>query len=126
MVAFGLLLLANAVWGLSRGESVGRSASQAIIGLLAFWCSFWSRTVSLTSQGILRKSRGMGHSHEELLPWSDVVHLTLAFRGEDMILLVDHGHVRELRIPFRRSQEEHLRSVLSRCLPHGEVETLEK
>jgi hypothetical protein len=68
----------------------------------------------------------MGHSHEELLPWSDVVHLTLAFRGEDMILLVDHGHVRELRIPFRRSQEEHLRSVLSRCLPHGEVETLEK
>lgn len=126
LFAGGLVLLAGTAWSAARGAPAGRYVSQGFIGLALLWCALWERRILLTRQGILRTNRCLGRSRDELLPWSDVRHLALSVKGRDMTLLANHGGVRDLKIPFHRTQEGELRAVLAEIFPDARMEVFSR
>ncbi|HCL80501.1 MAG TPA: hypothetical protein DIC53_11120 [Synergistaceae bacterium] len=126
LLVFGLVLLIGAAWSATKGAPAGRYVPQSLIGLALLWCALWERKVLLTKQGILRTNRCLGRSRDELLPWSDVHHLALSVKGRDMTLLVDHGGIRGIKLPFDRSQEGQLRAVLAEIFPDAQMEVFSR
>lgn len=126
LAGFGLLLVGHAVrsWLVAQGAPSLR-LSQMFVGIACILTVGWRRTLSLTADGILRRTSRWGARRSELLPWADVRHVTLVPRRGELTALFERKELTGLKVLFDRDQEQALRAILERCLPDGtEVQTL--
>ena len=126
LACFGLALAVHAVhsW-LADGGSSSLRLSQIFVGIVCILASGWRRALSLTADGLLRRTIRWGTRKSELLPWADVRHVTLVLRRTELVALFEREALTGIKVLFDRDQEQALRAILERHLPEGaEVQTL--
>lgn len=120
----GLLLLGDCLYDAFHSENTFRGTfSKLFIGVVCVCASGFRKTIYLAPEGIVRRTRGWFSTGEEILPWSQIRHVTLAFRKDDMLALFEKGTM-GWKVPCRRQDEEALRRILKERIPDTEIETL--
>jgi hypothetical protein len=120
---FGVLLAGSFLRDTLRALPLAETFPELLAGAACLYGSLFRKRIYLAPEGIVRETQSPFACGREVLPWSEVRHVTLAFRKQDMLALFEKGTM-GWRVPYRRNQEAALREILARCLPGAEIENL--
>ena len=123
MFVFGLLLLSNSLYDICRRLPPRDAISKAAVGGACLYASRFRKRIYLAPDGIVKETESWFTRNETLLPWEEVLHVTLAFRKNEMLALFERG-VTGWKVPFDAHQEQALRKILKEYIPEIEVGTL--
>ncbi len=120
----GALLFADCFYGMFRPEKNIRDTFPKLIVAVACTgaCGF-RKKIYLAPEGIARQTQSWFTRNEDVLPWEQVRHVTLAFRKGDMLALFEKGTM-GWKVPCSREDEDTLRAILKEHIPNVEIETL--
>ncbi|MDR0615934.1 MAG: hypothetical protein LBG29_03910 [Synergistaceae bacterium] len=122
-IALGLALLYGAYSLFTEGGASREFFYSAALGAICVTAAGISRKLYLSDAGIVRETRCWGRGIRTVLPWKDVKHVTLAYRGEKMMAFFEVGFT-GWKVPFSRSQDSDVRDAIDDMIPDTEVETL--
>lgn len=98
-----------------------------LVGGACFLLAGIQKRLYLSPEGVVRELRCWGNPRVDLIPWGEVVHVTLVFfKGDMMAFFERRDNVRGLRLFFSRQDEWPLRHLLKEHIPGVEVATQEK
>jgi hypothetical protein len=95
----------------------------AALGVVCILGAGISRRLFLSDVGIVRETRSWGKVIRRVLPWKDIRHVTLVYRGERMMAFFEIGAT-GWKAPFTRSQENQILDVIGQMIPDTEIDTL--
>ena len=124
MLVCGVLLFGSSFYEMSRLEKTIRDTFPKLI--IAVACTYaygFRKKIYLAPEGIVRETQSWFSRNEDTLPWEQIRHVTLAFRRNDMLVLLEKGTM-GWKVPCRREDETALRTILKEHLPNVEIETL--
>ncbi|MDR1875563.1 MAG: hypothetical protein LBQ90_11210 [Synergistaceae bacterium] len=124
MLFFGLLLAGGHFYDTLRRALPFRDAfPKLIVGAACVYGSLFRKKIYLAPEGIVRETQTPLARNREILPWSEVRHVTLAFRKKDMLVLFEKGTM-GWKVLCEREQEQVLRKILGQRLPGVEIDVL--
>ena len=124
-IALGLIMLYRAAASLFDAGPSGRAALNLLLGFVCVFGSGISRRIYIADAGIVREMRSWGRVTRTVAPWEEVRHVSLAFRGEQMMALFETG-VKGWKVIFLKKQRDEMMDILDELLPSGvEVTTME-
>ena len=124
-IALGLIMLYSAVGSFFAAGPSGRAGLNLALGLVCVFGSGISRRIYIADAGIVREMRSWKRVTRTVARWEEVKHVSLAFRGEQMMALFEIG-LKGWRVPFLKTQRDELMDILDELLPpEVEVKTLE-
>ncbi|MDR1944447.1 MAG: hypothetical protein LBQ19_06455 [Synergistaceae bacterium] len=122
-VTLGMALLYNAYAAFSEGGFHSKFVYNAILGAVCAFGAGISRRLYLSDAGIVRETRSWGRVIRRILPWNDIRHVTLAYRGDRITAFFETGPT-GWKAPFLRVQEDEILDIFEDMMPDVEVETL--
>jgi hypothetical protein len=122
-IAVGFALFYGAYSAFAAGAPLSRLFFYAAPGAVCIAGAGISKKLYLSDVGIVRETHSWGRVIRTVLPWKDVKHVTLAYKGENMIAFFEVG-LTGWKAPFSRSQDSEVRDVIEEMLPDTEVDTL--
>jgi hypothetical protein len=122
-IAVGLSLFYGAYSVFAAGGPSSRFIFYAVPGAVCVIGAGISKKLYLSDVGIVRETHSWGRVIRTVLPWKDVKHVTLAYRGENMIAFFEVG-LTGWKAPFLRSQDSEVMDVIDEMLPDVDVDTL--
>ena len=124
-IALGLIMLYRAAASFFADGPSGRAGMNLLLGFVCVFGSGISRRVYIADAGIVREMRSWGRVTRTVARWDEVKHVSLMFRGEQMMALFETG-VKGWKVPFLKNQRNELMDILDELLPDGvEVGTAE-
>jgi hypothetical protein len=124
-VTLGLVLLYYACRAFLDGGFRAKFVYNVVLGAVCVLGAGISRRLYLSEVGIVRETRSWGRVIRRVLPWRDVKHVTLAYRGDRMMAFFEVGST-GWKVPFLRSQNENVMDIIGEMLPDVELDTLGK
>ena len=122
-IALGLIMLYRAAASLLAADPSGRAALNLLLGLVCVFGSGVNRRIYIADMGLVREMRSWGRVTRTVARWEEVKHVSLAFRGEQMMALFETG-VKGWKVLFMKKQRDELMDILDELLPPGvEVKT---
>jgi hypothetical protein len=106
-------------------KSDTRPISYLAVGIICLLCSSYRKSFTLSSEGIVREQSVFGRRYREVLPWVQVRSVTLAFKGNSMMVLFEKG-IKGWRVLFNREEEQSVRSIVLENRPDIKIEVLQK
>ena len=96
-------------------------------GAMLFISGFHKRAF-LAPQGVVRESWSWTGKNVQVLPWERISHITLVYRGDQMMVFFERGleETTGIRVLFQRAQEETLRRLFKQYIPSIPLETMDK
>jgi hypothetical protein len=122
-VTLGSVLLYYAYWAFLDVGFRSKFVYNALLGVVCVVGAGISRRLYLSEVGIVRETRGWGRVIRRVLPWRDVKHVTLAYRGDMMMAFFEVGST-GWKVPFSRNQKGDVMGVIGEMLPDIELDTL--
>nr|WP_321501039.1 hypothetical protein [uncultured Dethiosulfovibrio sp.] len=126
--AAGVVLVAGGIWRIAgQASGFGQIYPYLFVGLGLLYFSRSEKKIYLSPEGIVKETKTLLSSSEEVLPWSKVAHVTIATkRKEFMAFFERYGEIKGLRVLFNREQEQTVRGIISKMCPKTEVNTIQK
>ncbi|MDR1482251.1 MAG: hypothetical protein LBI74_06470 [Synergistaceae bacterium] len=122
-IAVGLALFYSAYSLFAKDGFSANSFYSAGLGAVCVIGAGIRRKLYLSDVGIVRETYCWGRMIRTILSWKDVKHVTLAYKGKNMIAFFEVGFM-GWRVPFSRSQDNNVRDVIEEMIPDTEVDTL--
>ncbi len=119
----GAFLVGDALRRVTGGVPVKALTSQIFIGLCALYVLGFRKKLYLGTEGVVRETKSWFLNNRDVLPWSEIRHVTLAFRRDKMLALFERD-LTGWKLLFPRSVEGELRETLREFIPEVEVSTL--
>jgi hypothetical protein len=95
-------------------------------GAMLFISGFHKRAF-LSPRGVVRESRSWTGKNVRLLPWEKISHITLVYRGDQMMAFFERGEeTTGVRMLFQRDQEERVRGIFKKYIPGIPLESMDK
>jgi hypothetical protein len=95
-------------------------------GAMLFISGFHKRAF-LAPQGVVRESRSWTGKNVQILPWEQISHVTLVYRGDQMMIFFERGEeTTGIRMLFGRDQEERVRGIFKEYIPSIPLESMDK
>lgn len=124
-VVFGCMGFLAAYRTFSQHGITSGGIYNLLIGLVCVYGAGLSRKLYLSDIGVVREVHSWGRVIRRTLPWDDIRHVTLAFRGKNMVAFFEID-VSGWKIPFHRDQEREVREALEDAIPNIQVDTMGK
>ena len=125
MFVFGLTLLSKGLYDVAQSQEFSKIFPQFIVGGACLYGSGFRKKIYFSREGIVKETTSWLNSNEEVLPWRDIRHVTLAFKKNDMLGLFERGAL-GWKVLCDRKQEGALRVLLEKYIPSIEIDTLGK
>jgi hypothetical protein len=122
-LVIGLVIVSS--WSFQMVKSDTRPISYLAVGIICLLCSSYRKSFTLSSEGIVREQSVFGRRYREVLPWVQVRSVTLAFKGNSMMVLFEKG-IKGWRVLFNREEEQSVRSIVLENRPDIKIEVLQK
>lgn len=122
-VIFGSALIYKAYVVYSRSGLNSNFVYNAALGAICLLGAGISRRIFLSDVGVVRETRSWGKVIRRVLPWKDIRHVTLAYRGESMMAFFEIGST-GWKAPFTRSQKRQVLDIVEEMIPDVEIDTL--
>jgi hypothetical protein len=113
ILAVGLLLIADGMRSFAFHK--------LFVGVCCAYASGYRKSMFLNHEGVVRESGTWFGKRREVLPWSEVKFVTLAFRKKEMMAFFERD-ITGWKVLFGREQEAEVRSMLERNIPDIEVD----
>jgi hypothetical protein len=124
-IVLGVVFWATAYRSYAEAGLHDKVAYNLFVGLVCLWGAGIRRKLYLSDVGVVREVHSWGRVVRRVLPWEDVAHVSLAFRGKQMMAFfeVDKSG---WKMPFAGEREDDVRDLLEEMIPDVEVETIER
>jgi hypothetical protein len=122
-VTLGIILEYKAVRGFAAMGADYGAMMNMTMGLVCIYGAGISRRLYISSEGVVREMHSWGRVLRRVLPWSDVSYVSLAFRGDKMMVFFEVDAT-GWKVLFSRDQENAVLDVLDEMIPDVEVEVL--
>lgn len=120
----GLLLLGSYLHGtLREGKPLRETFPEPLLGAVCFYAAGFRKKIYFAPEGIVRETRSWLTRNEEILPWNEIKHVTLAFGKNDMLAFFEKGTM-GWRVLCHRRDEDALRKIMKERLPDSEVSVM--
>ena len=124
-IGLAVLFLLTAYREYSEGGQTGKLVFNLFIGFVCVLGAGISRRIYLSDEGVVREMRSWGRVSRRILPWEDVRFVTLAFRGDRMMVFFEVDTT-GWKVLFSREQENCVRDILDEKIPDVEVNVLKQ
>lgn len=121
----GTALLTWVVHGLIQGIGISKALQGGIIGVSCVFAAGYRKKMYLSSEGIVKETQNWKRSYREVLSWKDVQHVTLVFRGNELMCFFEKDF-KGWKVLFDASQENKIRDILSINIPKTEIAVMHK
>ncbi|MDR3321888.1 MAG: hypothetical protein LBS93_05505 [Synergistaceae bacterium] len=121
----GIALLYGSYTVYSAGGGQDKFLFSALLGILLIYAAGLNRRMYLSDVGIVRETKIWGRLLRRVLPWGDVKHVSLAFRGTGMTAFFEVS-LTGWRVPFSGEQERDVLGVITDMIPDIEINLVGK
>lgn len=121
-IVFGCIALHTAYKSFSR-DGLNINVIYNLLGIILIYGAGISRKLYLSDEGVVREMHSWGRIVRRVLPWDDIRHVSLAFRGKQMMAFFEVD-VSGWKVPFYRDQEDLVREILEDVIPDIQVDTI--
>ena len=121
----GIVLLTWVMYGLIQGIGISKALQGGIIGFSCVFAAGYQKKMYLSSEGVVKETKNWNRNYREVLPWADVVHVTLVFRGNELMCFFEKDF-KGWKVLFEASQEMKIRDILSINIPEIEIAVMYK
>lgn len=120
--ALGLLFLAWGAYKLYLKNPLQDFLPPLLIGFALSYSSGYRKKIYLSPEGLVKETASFFSVSRQSLPWTEIRHVTLMFRKNEMLGFFEQG-IKGWKIPFEREQENTLRQILKKYIPNIEIDT---
>lgn len=82
-------LFATGIWQLRTGGVDSRALINLLLGCCSIVVMKYVKRIYISPEGIVKETHTWITHHREILPWSDIKHLTLMSKGDRLIAFVE-------------------------------------
>jgi hypothetical protein len=122
-IAVGIALFYGAYSVFMEGGFSSKFFYCAALGAICLMGVGISKKLYLSDVGIVRETHSWGRVSRTIIPWKDVKHVTLAYKGENMVAFFEVGST-GWKVYFSRSQDGEVRNAIETMIPDTEVKTI--
>ncbi|MEG1602024.1 MAG: hypothetical protein RRY12_03520 [Cloacibacillus sp.] len=84
-----LYLLTAGVWQIYHDGLTGRAALNIFLGLCSIVVTKYEKRIYLSPEGFVKETHTWFSHHRDMLPWSEIQHVTLMSKGEKLLAFIE-------------------------------------